>query len=143
MGPGWLCPTLDVEQNEQYDGVISSDRYAPAEEICRAWRERYGDAVVYTNPSMWAAIGSPGWLREFNLWIAHYDVATPRTPFGLSWAIWQHIVAALPGVYGGLLDQNYARALPLLRAPSEPPLLPLDYDGRADRDALIRDKDEP
>lgn len=146
MGPGWLAPALDVEQNEQYDGPISADRYAPAETICRAWRARFGDAVLYTNPSMWAAIGSPGWLREFHLWIAHYDVAAPKTPFGLSWAIWQHRVAPLPGVLGSALDQNIARALPMLRAPTEPPQLVLEQDldeRRADRDRTIRETEEP
>lgn len=145
MGPGWLAPALDVEQNEQYDGPISADRYAPAETICRAWRARFGDAVLYTNPSMWAALGSPGWLREFHLWIAHYDVSVPKTPFGLSWAIWQHRVAPLPGVLGSALDQNVARALPMLRAPTEPPQIVLEQDldeRRADRDAYIKDADE-
>lgn len=145
MGPGWLCPTLDVEQNEQYDGPISADRYAPAEEICRSWRERWGAAMVYTNPSMWAAIGSPGWLREHHLWIAHYGVPAPKTPFGLPWVLWQNVVAPLPGVYGSALDQNVARALPVVRAAEAPTLLPLELDHdelRGARDEHIREKDD-
>lgn len=145
MGPGWLCPTLDVEQNEQHDGPISADRYAPAEEICRSWRERWGAAMVYTNPSMWAAIGSPGWLREHHLWIAHYGVPAPKTPFGLPWVLWQNLVAPLPGVFGSALDQNVARALPVLREPTLAPPLPIEQDldeRRADRDQTIRETEE-
>lgn len=145
MGPGWLVPALDVEQNEAYDGVISADRYAPAEQIAAAWRDRWGAALVYTNPAMWAAIGSPGWLREHHLWISHYGVREPRTPLGLSWAIWQHSVAALPGVTGSLLDQNVARTLPLIGSPTVADLIPLDPDWAAvnrDRDAQIREDDK-
>lgn len=145
MGPGWLPPTLDVEQNETYDGAISADRYAPAESICAAWRDTYGAAMVYTNPSMWAALGSPGWLWGHYLWIAHYGVKAPKTPLGLSWVIWQHKVAPLPGVSGAPIDQNVARSLPLLQAPGAPPFLPLhpDWDAvRRDRDAAIRDDED-
>lgn len=145
MGPGWLAPALDVEQNEQYDGAITAERYAPAEEIARAWIAHWGQATLYTNPAMWRALGSPEWARDCHLWIAHYGVSAPTTPLGLSWALWQNLVAPLPGVYGSAIDQNVARALPVLRSPTEPPMLVLEQEldeRRAARDDFIKDTDE-
>lgn len=146
MGPGWLVPALDVEQNEQYDGPISAERYAGAEEIARAWLDHWGQATLYTNPSMWPAIGNPEWALECHLWISHYGVPVPKPVLGMSWAIWQNLVAPLPGVYGGQIDQNVARALPVLRAKTDPPaLLPLELDQdeqRRLRDEAIRDSED-
>lgn len=143
MGPGgWLAPALDIEKSDP-DGAATPSRYAPAEEIFRAWLARWGDVMVYTNPATWADIGSPAWLRQAHLWISHYGVATPRTPFGLTWTLWQNLVAPLPGVYGSLLDQNVARALPVLREPTLAPPIPLELDHdelRRARDEQVREK---
>jgi GH25 family lysozyme M1 (1,4-beta-N-acetylmuramidase) len=140
FGPGWLAPALDIEQNERYDGPISADRYAPAEQICSTWKRVHGAAMIYTNPSMWGEIGSPAWIGEHHLWVSHYGVSSPRTPLGLSWVIWQHRVATLLGIGGGPLDQNVARALPILTESKTPQLLPLEVDWdqlRKDRDGMV------
>lgn len=145
MAPGrWLAPAIDIEQNEQYDGPITAERYAPAESLVRAWLERWGQATLYTNPSMWPAIGNPAWARSCHLWVAHYGVRTPKTPLDLTWTIWQHRVEAIPGIGGGVLDQNVARALPILREPTLAPPIPLEQDldeRRADRDDFLRSQE--
>lgn len=144
MGPGWLPPALDVEANQQYDGPVTTDRYAPAEQVLRAWREQYGAAMVYTNISTASEIGNPTWLSDYLLWIAHFDVQHPTTPRGAPWTLWQHHVGVLPGVSPGPLDQDVAHVLPLLKEhdPAAPLLLAVDWDSlRADRDALIKEQD--
>ena len=144
MGPGWIAPALDVEQNQAYDGTVTRERYAPAEFIAREWLHTHGACLVYTNPSMWEQIGSPTWLDECSLWISHYGVTAPKTPHGLPWSIWQHGVAPLPGIFGAQIDQNVARSLPLIQSFEVAPLeLGVDWDElRADRDAMIRDGDK-
>lgn len=144
VAPGWLAPALDVEQDKN-DGAVTVARYAHAEDVVRAWITRWGRATVYTNPATWAALGDPGYLRDCDLWISHYGVKLPRTPLGLPWAIWQHLVDPLPGVYSGELDQNLARYLPILgeERPVTPDLLPVDVDWdeqRAARDRHIEDE---
>lgn len=144
MGPGWLPPALDVESNAAFDGPVTAAGYAPAEDICKAWRARWGQALVYTNASTWALTGNPEWLRDYPLWVAHYGVAVPKTPLGLPWVIWQHTSSPLPGVMAGPLDQNVARRLPLLTLLEDPPLLPLEVDWeefKRDRDAQIKEEE--
>lgn len=48
--------------------------------------------IIYTSPSYWAEVGSAEtFWRRHPLWIAHYDVTTPRIPPPWStWAFWQH-----------------------------------------------------
>ena len=50
VGPGWIVPTLDVEENEAFDGPTTAERYAPANVFCQALKDRWGSAMVYTNP---------------------------------------------------------------------------------------------
>lgn len=142
MGPGWIVPSLDIEQNEQYDGMITEERYAPAEQMLRSWKKRWGQAMVYTNPSMWPAIGNPEWLDGCYLWIAHYQVKQPRTPFEMPWDIWQNVVGQLPGVYShGVIDQNVALALPVLSETEKPELIVPELDWVKDRDDWIKENE--
>ena len=138
MGEGWLAPAIDIEQNQKYDGEISAERYAPAVQIVEAWLRRWGRMQLYTNPAMWPLIGNPPWAHECSIWTAHYKTRAPKTPLDLPWAIWQYLVAPLPGVYSGDIDQNWAKGLPLISLPTEPSLLPLEQD----LDELRRDRDE-
>lgn len=133
MGPGWLLPALDIERNEQFDGAFTRERYdEQCRAICEAWRQRYGGAIVYTNPADWVALGSPEWLQEYHLWIAHWGAPLPTTPLGMPWAIWQSRVAPLPGIYDRDLDQNEARSpLPII-----PPVD--DYDAEEETTAVTR-----
>jgi lysozyme len=154
MGPSWLVPALDVERNEKFDGHFTASRYsARCRAIAERLRDRYGGCLVYTNPSDWQALGSPAWIREHMLWIAHYtSAAQPLTPHAMPWRIWQHRVAPLAGIYPRDIDQNTARLpLPLIAAPlpetlPAPVLLPLERDidaERWDRDRDIAERDDP
>lgn len=147
VGPGWLAPALDVEQDKN-DGEVTPVRYAQAEALARSWIARYGRAVLYTNVATWALLGNPEYIRDCDLWVANYGMKVPKTPLGLPWAIWQHLVAPLPGVYSGELDQNRARYLPIIgqkageNAKTIPAPLPVEVDWdeqRAARDALIKE----
>lgn len=147
LGPDWLPPALDVERNVTYDGPFVAARYAPAEAMCEAWKQRWGQVLVYVNPSDYRVLGEPPWFKEHLLWIAHWGALTlePET-FGMQYTLWQHKVAPIPGVMAGLLDQNVAAAaLPLLTTLDAPALLPLDLDWdevRRDRDAYVKDKED-
>ncbi len=116
FGPGWLLPAVDVEESELYDGPLEAERYSEqCRLICETWSKLHGGAIVYTNPRDWKALGSPDWLGDYRLWIAHWGADAPTTPLGLPWAIWQHRVAPLPGIYARTIDQDVApEPLPLI-----------------------------
>lgn len=142
MAPGWLAPALDIEQ-DKHDGAVTQARYAHAEDVVRAWIAQWKRAVIYTNPATWLALGSPDYIRDCDLWISHYGVRMPKTPLGLPWALWQHLVAPLPAVYPYDLDQNMARVLPIVpvpRAAAEPVLEQDLAERRQDRDTAIKDE---
>lgn len=141
-GPGWLPPAVDLERDKN-DGEPSKARYAPAEELVAAFRDEYGAAMVYTSVGFWGEISQPDWIKNELLWVAHWGATRPSTPFGIPWAIWQHKVANLAGVMPGPIDQNVARALPLLVAPDPVHMLPMAVDWeelRSDRDKLIAEE---
>lgn len=143
MCENWLVPSLDIEQNPKYDGAITPERYAPAEQIADSWINTWGGALLYTNPAMWKQLDNPAWIQKCSLWISHYQTKLPTTPLNMPWTIWQHLVAPLPGVYGHDIDQNQAKSLPLISAPLVPPFIPLELDldeQRRIRDEFIRDK---
>lgn len=138
---GWLPPAIDLEK----DGTdfVSTDHYAPAEQLTACFREQFGAALVYLSPSFWTEIGHPAWIKQHLLWVAHWDVQHPTTPDGVPWTLWQHRVAPLPGILPGQVDQDYAHSLPLLRAhdPAAPLLLAIDWDElRAERDAVVQEE---
>lgn len=146
MGPGWLAPSIDVEPNAQFgDGVFTGARYALADAIADTWREHWGSALVYMGEPQWEELGKPEWVRENHLWIPNYNpIKNPPTPFGMPWLIWQHKVSPIPGIYGSKIDQNVARALPLIPEPRKIPFLDLDPDWEAmrrDRDKLVQEDD--
>jgi hypothetical protein len=141
MGPGFLPPALDVEKNEPFDGPMTPERYAPAEELAAALREKYGACLVYTNPQSFKLMGEPEWVREHLLWHAQWGVSEPSVS---DWAIWQDRVEPLPEVYAGPIDQDVAESLPLLlpRDPAAPLLLAVDWDEMRDaRDTFIRESE--
>ena len=142
MCEGWLLPAIDVEQNPEFDGEVTPEKYAPAEEVARELIRRWGAVQLYTNPAMWVELGQPAWARDCSLWIAHYKTSAPKTPPSLEWTIWQHLVAPLPGVYEHDIDQDLAKSLPLIEAKKGPSLLSLEQDleeRRGDRDEYIKD----
>ena len=115
--PGDLLPWLDIES---WRGASGAMRQAEpgwndvAEPLAELIAERFGGCCVYLNYSDWTALGRPDWIRRHPLVAPHYGVpaGSPLTAAGLPWAIHQHTVAPLPGVYAGPVDQSIAR-LPL------------------------------
>lgn len=135
MGPGWLLPTIDIENNETHDGPFTAARYVePCWTFVEAMRQRYGGCLIYCNPSDWRALGSPEWLQENHLWLAQWNSPRVTPPFGMPVAIHQHKVAPLPGIYEGLIDQNVAEGpLPLIAGE---PLA--DWDDEEETTAVTR-----
>lgn len=73
----------------------------------------YGDALMYVTQRDFGRLGSPGWILDRPLWVAHYTGApAPATPGNRPWRIWQHRVGpfSVDGPGGAfqpqLLDQN-------------------------------------
>jgi GH25 family lysozyme M1 (1,4-beta-N-acetylmuramidase) len=132
----WIVPALDLEANERYDGPFSAERYSePCWTIAEFLQQRYGGCLIYINPSDWRTLGRPGWVLSHHVWLAQWGVreTTPDLP----WAIWQHSVAALPGVYASPIDQNVARApLPLVTTPEVVPDEDWEVDTQVTRAAL-------
>lgn len=139
VGAGWLPPAIDLEQDPGH--VVSTDAYAPAEQLTACFREQFGAAMVYVAIGFWSEIGHPEWVKDHLLWTAHWDVQHPTTPGGAPWAIWQNHVGQLPGISPGPVDQDVARSLPILKShdPAAPLLVAVDWDElRADRDAVVQ-----
>lgn len=146
-GPGWIVPALDVEQNVANDGPVTPTRYAHAQDVANMLREEFGGVLLYTNPSMWSQLKNPEWIRDCHIWIAHYNTPEPRVPFNLPWDMWQHRVAPVAGHGALVLDQNYAKTLPLIAETEKPSVqlihLDLDWEAlRRDRDAMVRESDD-
>lgn len=127
LGAGDIVPALDIEE----DPLPSPQEVTPAwsrpcEEFVRAIAAQFGNALVYVTQREFGFMGSPAWVLEFPLWVAHYGVMrAPATPGNAPATLWQHRVANFdplgPGGYyagGGLqLDQNRLLApLPLIPA---------------------------
>jgi GH25 family lysozyme M1 (1,4-beta-N-acetylmuramidase) len=155
MGSGFLLPALDVEKNLAHNGAFTAERYVEqCEAIAAAFKRLHGGCLVYTNPNEWGELGSPRWILEHQLWLAHHDTDAPEPPLNMAWTIWQHKVEPLPGVYEREIDQDLCGELPLIEPAREPEtepapaddavLLPLEIDideMRADRDATIKDRE--
>jgi GH25 family lysozyme M1 (1,4-beta-N-acetylmuramidase) len=124
---GDIVPALDIE---------ADPLPAPGLAVAPIWQagvrfllehlvDQYGDALVYITQREFGMLGSPTWLLERPLWIAHYTgAAKPATPANHPATIWQHRVGPYdpdgPGGYDKahpLLDQNrLLGTLPLIGA---------------------------
>ena len=116
LGAGDLLPAVDIE-----DHGLRKDR-PPKYPVSPDWAPRlhafvtaliveFGGAIIYISPNDWIRIGKPAWLLELPIWLADWTPPAD-TPGGKPWAIWQHKVAPLPGIYDAPIDQDRAR-LPL------------------------------
>jgi len=103
-GTGDVVPALDIEP----DPLPDLQEVTPAwSESCRlfteAIRASFGECLVYITQRDWHAMGSPSWVLDRPLWIAHYTAApTPASPGDNACAevpMWQHRVG--PFVRGG------------------------------------------
>lgn len=125
FGPGDIIPWIDIED----DPIPKNQPVTPmwdgaCEEFCRAVDREYGQCGVYITRRGWKMLGSPEWVLERPLWVAHYtSAAEPATPGDgiATWTMWQHRVGPFelngPGGYfkdHPDLDQNRAKFLPLI-----------------------------
>jgi lysozyme len=113
---GDVLPALDLEDNRAFDGeIVDRARYSEhAQQIAAAIAERYGDCLLYLAPGFYEFLRKPEWMLQHPWWIAHYtSKPEPWCPWK-EWAIWQYTGhGSLPG-YGGELDLNRIRSLPLI-----------------------------
>ena len=113
---GDIAPVIDIEKDPfPTPGHPVTSKW---DEPCRLFTEHlidsYGDAIVYITQREWQALGTPQWVLDRPLWVAHYTSnPTPATPNNNTPHIWQHRVAPFqhngPGGYDKKrpeLDQN-------------------------------------
>lgn len=111
---GDICPAHDLE-DEPGPPALSAKWGPLAETFTAGLVALYGEAMIYITQRDYGRLGSPAWVLERPLWVAHYTGAlAPATPGNAPWRIWQHRVGPFaPGGAGGafqpqLLDQNRA-----------------------------------
>jgi hypothetical protein len=95
LGAGDVVPALDIEPDTYPTKQPPNPSWAePCEELVGRIVDHFGDCLVYTTRAYWVQMGSPSWLLERPLWVAHWGVAKPASPGGVEPALWQHRVAA-------------------------------------------------
>ncbi len=150
--PGDLPPVLDIETADKQTTAVVLSR-------CHDWIERIESKlgvkpIVYTGNHMTNVIGTE--FKDYVLWIAHYEVSSPRVPAGWdTWHIWQNSeVGRVKGVRGdvdtnffngtisGLMELTMREPRPILSEPkaSPPPAEEGDeVDGDVPTDARMGD----
>lgn len=112
---GDLVPWLDLERDpgappNQRDP--SPDWSEPAHELCDSLVAKYSECLPYLNQADFLALGSPAWLLERPLAVAHWtERPWPTTPGGAEWLMWQRRVAPLPPASALPIDQDVAKRL--------------------------------
>ncbi len=108
VGPlkvGDLPPVLDVEMPPDWSGINVSERVKGVSDWLVAVEQQLGvTPIIYMSPSFAGdELGHPAFLKKYQLWVAHYTLATAPTvpaPF-TSWLFWQYSeTTAVPGVQG-------------------------------------------
>jgi hypothetical protein len=109
LGDGDIVPALDIEHDPlpQPKGVDVSPAWAgPCEELACKIVDTFGDALIYITQREWGMLGSPAWVLERPLWVAHYTNAPqPATPHDLPATIWQYRVGPFDPKGGGGFDK--------------------------------------
>jgi len=95
--PGDLPPVLDVEAPEFHDVALMRRNVAT---WLRLMERHYGvRPILYSNYSFYQR-HLAGHFDKYPLWLAHYEVASPRLPKE-KWIIWQHSDESyVPGIRG-------------------------------------------
>lgn len=143
--PGDIVPFLDIEKDPvPAPGTEVSPSWSePARELAERIENEYGACGIYVTAREFRFLGSPAWVLERPLWVAHYHDADPDSPGGLTPHIHQHRVG--PYVYNGpggvfkgglVLDQNRA-LLPLPLIPAPPPPVDIEPDAPTPRHPWI------
>jgi len=113
--PADLVPWLDIERDPgapppQRD--VSPAWSDSAQTLCHGFVDAYGECMPYLNEADFLALGSPRWVLDRPLAVAHWtERPQPRTPGGVEAVIWQRRVAPLPPATSLPIDQNLARQL--------------------------------
>lgn len=139
MGDGDIIPAIDVELDPIPDpGTPVSAAWEPdLKELVDRVKKEWGACMIYITQADFRLLGSPLWLLENPLWIAHFTPnPTPASPAGRKPVIWQYRCGPFdPTAPGGApkpwdLDHNrLVQPLPLIGAQHEAD--PIDEDLRA------------
>ncbi len=115
IGTGDIVPAVDLEVPLKKYGPLLPERYnTDARQMCAELADAYGGCMVYTNPNTIALMGSPTWLNDYPLWIAHQtDASEPDAR--ADWSIWQYAAEPVQGFSGPKMDVNRARKVPLIK----------------------------
>jgi GH25 family lysozyme M1 (1,4-beta-N-acetylmuramidase) len=133
IGPGDLCPALDVEEpardargevildaqdpraRAHYDGILDRTRA-----MIRALEAAGFPPWIYLSPGYFELLGHPQDLKAYPWWIAHYTTRPePWCPW-VKWSAWQWSGdrlapwATTPEGRVTPIDRNRARELPIL-----------------------------
>jgi hypothetical protein len=130
LGTGDIVPALDIERDPLPEpGTNVSVAWSnPCRDFAEAICEEFGDCMIYITQREFKMLGSPAWVLQRPLWIAHYTgAAKPASPGNLQPTIWQYRVGKFdpngPGGYDRAhpeLDHDRAlKPLPLIGAPSD------------------------
>jgi GH25 family lysozyme M1 (1,4-beta-N-acetylmuramidase) len=121
LSTGDIIPAVDVEdhgfrKNQPPKYPVRPDWGPRLHAFITALAAQYGRCMVYCTQRDWKRLGEPDWLLEYPLWVAHWtEGLKPATPGDRPWAVWQHKVGPLPGIYSRPIDQNRARRpLPII-----------------------------
>jgi lysozyme len=120
LAPGDLPPVLDVEAANFHDVAVMRREVARWLRLVEA---HYGvRPILYSNHSFYQR-HLAGHFDDYPLWLAHYEVDSPKMARN-KWIIWQHSDEAyVPGIRGVVdfnVFQGNFEALQALRVPAAP-----------------------
>lgn len=124
LSPGDLPPVLDVEAPEFHDVAVMRRGVGI---WLRLVERHYGvKPILYSNYSFYKRYLA-GHFDDYPLWLAHYEVESPKLPRD-KWIIWQHSDEAyIPGIRGTVdfnVFQGNFESLLALRIPAARPAQP-------------------
>jgi lysozyme len=102
LGPGDLPPVLDLELSDGQPNEVVIER---ALLWLKSVEEQLGHApIVYTAHYFWKQLGFPEGFESHPLWVANYDVSSPRLPPSWQrWSFWQYSQSGhVPGISGAV-----------------------------------------
>lgn len=95
LGTGDLIPWVDVEDTSGRGTNGPRPEWCePLQELLLGFRERWGRVGVYITKRDWAMLGSPEWMLDYPLWVAHWRTTPgePASPGDVRPSIWQYRV---------------------------------------------------
>lgn len=143
---GDVVPALDIEADPlPHQQEVSHEWAEPCRMFVEAIRSTFGECIVYITRRDWHSLGSPAWVLDRPLWVAHYTDGAPALPgdnVSVQPVMHQHRVGPfLRGGQGGVflgttgnpqVDQSRILApLPLVGGGTWAPAIapPMDHEG--------------